>query len=105
MKINDMNKNLITLNGSLFIFSVLILSGCASTPAARVPFRPAGPTTSVTAAPAFSSPRDVYHIVGPSETLWRIAKTYDVDINTVLRANRIDDPTKVKKGQKLLIPE
>lgn len=100
-----MQKHTTAINLSIFILSVFIISGCASTPSPRAAAKPLGPMTSVTAAPSFATPRDVYHIVGPSETLWRIAKTYDVDINTVLRANHLDDPTKVKNGQKLLIPQ
>lgn len=90
----------------LSIATVLFITGCVSTPTPTVRrAAPLGPMTSVTSAPAFATPRDIYHVIGPSETIWRIAKTYDVDINTILRANGLDDPSKVKKGQKLLIPQ
>lgn len=88
----------------LILFAGLIISGCGTTSAPRVA-RPLGPMTSVTAAPAYSVPRDLYHVVGPSETIWRIAKTYDVDMDKILRANGLTDPAKVKKGQNLLIPQ
>jgi LysM repeat protein len=62
--------------------------------------------TSITGRGLLSNtPHDVVHIVGPSETLWRISKTYDVDIKTLLEANSLSDPTKVKNGQRILVPK
>ena len=90
--------------GLAAVAALVLISGCASTPAPG-PIRAAGPMTSVTGTTGFATPRDMYHIVGPSETLWRIAKTYDVDINTLLAANKLDDPTKTKKGMKRVIPK
>lgn len=77
----------------------IIASGCASTPAPsrQVPY-------SVTGELPYSVPHDVYHVVGPSETLWRISKTYNVSMNSILAANGIVDATKIKNGQRLLIP-
>jgi N-acetyl-anhydromuramyl-L-alanine amidase AmpD len=54
--------------------------------------------------PVYRAPHDVYHIVGPSETLWRISKTYDVDMKTLMRVNHLKNPNEIKNGQKLLIP-
>lgn len=71
--------------------------GCATTP------RPGGPI-SVTGVMPRGVPHDVYHVVGPSETLWRIGKTYGVEMNKILAANNISDPTRIKNGQRLLIP-
>jgi len=48
---------------------------------------------------------DVYHVVGPSETLWRIAKMYDVDMWKIADANRLKDKTQLDMGQRLLIPD
>ncbi len=88
----------------LGVFAGVLVSGCAG-PSKTMPSSGMGPMTSVTASTGFAGvPRDMYHVVGPSETLWRIAKTYDVDMDTLLHANRLDDPTKIKKGMKLLIP-
>ena len=53
---------------------------------------------------AYSSPQSLEHIVGPQETLWRISKTYDVDINTLMRVNNIRNPNALKSGQRLIIP-
>ncbi|HBO85206.1 MAG TPA: hypothetical protein DD641_09645 [Deltaproteobacteria bacterium] len=46
----------------------------------------------------------VSHEVGKGETLWRIAKTYNVDLQEIAEANNITDVTQVKSGQKIFIP-
>ncbi len=48
---------------------------------------------------------DLYHSVGPGETLWRIAKMYDVDINEIRKANNINDVTDIEIGTRLYIPK
>jgi len=45
-----------------------------------------------------------YHTVQPKETLYRISKQYDVSIEDIVAANNISDPTKINKGERLLIP-
>jgi len=47
--------------------------------------------------------QDVFHVVGPGETLWRIAKMYDVTVDDVMRVNRLKDSAELKMGQRLLI--
>lgn len=59
---------------------------------------------SITGDMQLTVPHDVYHIVGPSETLWRISKNYNVDMNSIMRANNLSDATVLKNGQRLLIP-
>lgn len=92
------------------VFAVLLgaafLSGCASTPPAsglRNNGAPVSAITSYIPSPSYA-PRDIYHEVGPSESLWRISKTYNVDMATVMRVNNLTSTTQLKKGQKLLIP-
>lgn len=46
----------------------------------------------------------VYHTIEKGQTLWRIAKAYDVDIQDVAEFNEITDITQIKQGQKLFIP-
>ena len=48
---------------------------------------------------------DVWHEVGPGETVWRISKMYDVSEDDVVMANSLRDRNKLEKGQKLLIPD
>jgi len=73
----------------IFIFCVFLLAGCAT----------------VSRQPQVIAPsQGIYHIVGNGQTLYRIAKTYNVDINEVMRVNRITDPNQINPGQKLFIP-
>lgn len=88
-----------------FAFAVLLLHGCAS----HGPQMDAGPysgyaPTSAVLPPAFSRPQTIVHQVGPAETLWRIAKIYNVDMKSIMRANGLADPTLIKNGQELTIP-
>ncbi|MDI6751479.1 MAG: LysM peptidoglycan-binding domain-containing M23 family metallopeptidase [bacterium] len=46
----------------------------------------------------------VWHTVNKGETLWRIAKTYKVDIELIAKENGIEDPTQISIGQKIFIP-
>ena len=43
------------------------------------------------------------HIVGPGETLWRIAKMYDVSLASIVLANKLRSES-LKMGQRLKIP-
>ena len=44
------------------------------------------------------------HIVKPGQTLWRIAKAYDKELEMLARINRIEDPTVLDAGTRLWIP-
>ena len=48
--------------------------------------------------------RGVVHVVKKGETAWRIARTYDLTADELLRANEIDDARALKVGTALLIP-
>lgn len=50
------------------------------------------------------APTGIYHTVQPGQTLYRIAKTYEIDERHLARVNRIKDPTQLKVNQKLFIP-
>jgi len=75
------------------VFISLLCGGCALTPGAR----------HVVPGPELYS-RGIYHIVSKDETLWRIAKAYSVDINNIIVANNISDPSLIKQGQDIFIP-
>ncbi len=91
-----------------FLTFAVLLSGCASTPPRSTPIfyspRQSALSSSVAAPVSAVGLRDVYHEVGPCETLWRISKVYDVDMETLMRVNQLKDKTQLKKGMKLLIP-
>lgn len=95
-----------------YIYSI-ILPGCVTTtdpiynsapPSTSIPYALQGPPVVVPQTQPFSSAKTMTHVVGPSETLWRISRTYNVDMQTLMRANGLSDPTKIANGQKLIIP-
>jgi len=87
-------------NIAILIFMTIFLTSCA-----RVPVKP---TPSIEYDIYIKEPspllrQDIFHIVGPGETLWRIAKMYDVSIDDIMRANHLKDSDELKMGQRLLI--
>jgi N-acetylmuramoyl-L-alanine amidase len=50
------------------------------------------------------APRTVYHEVGPLESVWRIAKMYDVTPESICAANGLKPGEPLRTGQKLVIP-
>lgn len=79
------------LMGALLV-TVLAQGGCVSSPR--------GPVVEKSG----SKPTGVYHKVKRHQTLWRICKTYNVDMAKVARINGIRDVNKIKAGQKIFIP-
>ncbi|MFC1594486.1 peptidoglycan DD-metalloendopeptidase family protein [Candidatus Omnitrophota bacterium] len=83
---------------SIIVLALIVNSySCVSQTVARPRRRPSIPVSQKVAG-------GVYHKVGPKETLWRIAKTYSVDLEELVRINRIPDATKISTGQLVLIP-
>ena len=77
----------------LFLF---ILTGCATT----------GGSTIYMPMPKIERPNmpGFYHKVEKGQTLWRVAKFYNVNIDDVVKVNRIPDATQISVGQLLFIP-
>ncbi|MFH1564195.1 MAG: M23 family metallopeptidase [Nitrospirota bacterium] len=48
--------------------------------------------------------KGVYHKMEKGQTLWRIAKTYGVSVEELIRMNKIEDITGIKIGQQIFIP-
>ncbi len=48
--------------------------------------------------------RGVYHTVRKDETLWRIAQAYNCEVDTIAKANGIDDARRIEAGSLLFIP-
>jgi len=71
----------------VFLCFAFFISGCVTVPR----------------QPAVQS-RGIYHVVERGQTLYRIAKTYNISINELMRTNRISDPTQIEIGQKLFLP-
>ncbi len=92
------------LVSACFIAGVLFfISGCATVdhPA------PGQESTSPSSSPEGELPNvegGVYHKVKPGETLWRIAKTYNVDVDNIVQRNNIPNAGKIEKDQLIFIP-
>lgn len=78
----------------IIIFIFLGLAGCATVP----PY--IGPVIPPSTQPIFGT----QHRVQAGQTLWRISKLYDVEINEILRVNHISEEAKIEIGQLLSIP-
>jgi len=82
---------------------VLMLGGCAHphrTPAEEEQ----EPTYLETSSPSGTHTAGIYHTISRGETLWRIAKTYGVDLQTLAELNNIDDPARIQVGQSVFVP-
>lgn len=64
----------------------------------------ASPSLPVRPIPPMVPRADIYHLVGPGETLWRIGKMYDVPVASIMQANNVSDPQNVSMGQRLFVP-
>ncbi|HEY4716616.1 MAG TPA: LysM peptidoglycan-binding domain-containing M23 family metallopeptidase [bacterium] len=53
---------------------------------------------------ACGTPYGIYHTLKPTETLYRLSKTYNVSVEELMKINKIDDPTVLKIGDKIFIP-
>jgi N-acetylmuramoyl-L-alanine amidase len=87
-----------------FLAMPFVFSSCA-TPVKppSVIISPPGPV--IVQPPQQVIPRqDVFHIVAPGETLWRIGKMYDVAPKDIARANSLSMKPLLKKGMRLSVP-
>jgi len=50
------------------------------------------------------APSGIYHTVKPGQTLYTIARTYDIEEARLARINNIKDPTQLRANQKIYIP-
>ena len=78
----------------LFLFGVAALfyffeGGCASPP---------------TRTSKISKEKGIYHRVQKGETLYHIAASYNVDVQSLVLANKLPDPSKLSTEQLLYIP-
>jgi murein DD-endopeptidase MepM/ murein hydrolase activator NlpD len=71
-----------------FIFTIFLISGCQGSLFSQ--YQPAG--------------GGVYHVVLSGQTLYRIAQAYEVNVQTLIRINKIRDATNVPVGARLWIP-
>ena len=50
-------------------------------------------------------PSMLFYVVQPGDTLWKIARQYQITVDTLARVNQITNPDRIDSGQKLLIPK
>lgn len=93
------NIRTLTFLAVLAVISVA-LSSCAPHRVTRYPSE----GLVVADAPYIGHRQGIYHSVAPGETLWRIARMYDVDQDTIARVNKIRDPRDMDIGARLYIP-
>jgi murein DD-endopeptidase MepM/ murein hydrolase activator NlpD len=82
--------------GSFFLSTFLLVANCAQKKVAGER-RPTPPERKV-------ARKGVYHVVQRHQTLYRICKTYKVDIREVARINGITDSSRIQAGQRIFIP-
>lgn len=79
----------------------LLLAISAATPVVAAAPVATAPTTEGSPKAAQSP---ISHVVQVGETIYSVAKKYDISAESLMRANGITDPAKLKTGQRLLIP-
>jgi len=82
----------ILLHTVFYALLITVLSGCAS-------------SNYVYRIPSQQTMPGIYHRVEKGQTLWRIAKAYDTDLTSLVKINKIPNPSKIKVGQLIFIPK
>lgn len=73
---------------------LLSLSGCTTVPVT--------PTVAVT--PTTPSQPGIYHKVRKGQTIWRIAKAYNISVDEIIHSNSIPNIAKIEENQLIFIP-
>ena len=50
------------------------------------------------------APKDIHHVVTEGQSAWTIAAMYNVTLDALLEANRLERPVILKPGDMLVIP-
>ncbi len=61
-------------------------------------------TTAVPREDTAEPENGIVHVVQPGQTLWRIARAYDVALDTLVEANGVLDPSRVEVGTPIFVP-
>ena len=89
---------------SIVLVCLITAVGCA-TPAADSSTYPLPAIHSFSLPPTTPViPNGMYHTVQKGETLWRIARAYQIPAEEIVRINRLPDVKKLKTGQRIFIP-
>lgn len=76
------------------VLAIALLAGCASK-------GPRAPVVDLTGQPGASGPTDGSYVVKPGDTLYKIARANNVDIENLKRWNNLTDPNQISVGQVL----
>ena len=89
-------RSKVVLIAAFFVILPFFFNGCARVPKHSVvaPYTPPPGTA-----------EGMTHTVERGETLYRIAKNYNVEISELMRVNHIYNPTQIETGQRLFIPQ
>jgi len=87
-----LRKSLKVIAKGNFLVCLLTFIGCATV----APVLPPKPPTATSAG--------IYHRVEKGQTLWRISKMYNVDLQDLVNLNHIQDSTRIELNQYILIP-
>ncbi|MDI6735996.1 MAG: M23 family metallopeptidase [bacterium] len=79
----------------IILWCAMFLVGCVHTPFYY---------WSLEAQTGLKPGKGVYHKIEKGQTLWRIAKTYGVSVEELIKINKIEDITNIKIGQQIFIP-
>ncbi len=88
-----MDNGFIIRSSAVLLSMMLSLGGCATVPVSAPPVPPK--------PPGFSG---FYHTLEKGQTLWRVSKMYNVDLEELVRLNGIATPSTLEIGQKILVP-
>ncbi len=91
------NKKLANIFLWIFFFVTIFLIHACSPHKVATPKSSASPQKRI-------ERKGVYHVVERHQTLYRICKTYGVDIKQVASLNGISDHSKIEVGQRIFIP-
>ena len=79
-----------------YLFFLILITGCVSTTLEQ--------SENVETIKPSIPKQGVYHKVGKGQTVWRIAKAYNVSINDVIVSNSIPNVAKLEENQLIFIP-
>ncbi|OXR49450.1 MULTISPECIES: peptidoglycan DD-metalloendopeptidase family protein [unclassified Pusillimonas] len=76
------------------VLLMVALAGCASR-------KTQAPVSDMSSGGGSVSAAGGIYVVRPGDTLYKIAQTHNVDVNTLIRLNNISDPSQLRVGQTL----
>lgn len=104
-----MNRNLKLSAAALAAFGVLVLTGCSTIDPSTVPVvdrsQYSTGTSAGSGAPGLVRDSGRTHVVAPGDTIYNISVRYGLDAGQLARLNAITDPTQLRIGQSLRLPE